>query len=150
MPESRTPATPIELLLVEDNPADVRLIQETFRDGKLHIEISVAEDGLDGLAYLRREGKHANATRPDLVLLDLSLPRKGGLEVLSEIKRDPDLKRIPIIIITSSEAERDIVSAYENHANCYLNKPVGLDQFVSLVRSLEHFWLSIVKLPPSK
>jgi two-component system, chemotaxis family, response regulator Rcp1 len=141
-------ASAIEILLVEDNPGDVRLMTETFREGKIHNRLSVAEDGVEALAFLRREGAYGSAPRPDLILLDLSLPRRSGQEVLAEIKQDPDLKRIPVVVITSSEAERDIVEAYNNHVNCYLVKPVDLEQFMGVVRSVEDFWLSVVKLPP--
>jgi CheY-like chemotaxis protein len=140
--------TPIEILLVEDNEGDVRLLTETFKKGKIHNRLSVVEDGVEALAFLRREGQYVSAPRPDLILLDLSLPRKNGQEVLAEIKQDPDLKRIPVCVITSSQAERDVLQAYNNYANCYLTKPVGLAQFVDVVRSLEEFWLSFVKLPP--
>lgn len=139
---------PIEILLVEDNPGDVRLMMETLRDGKIRNRISVVEDGVEALAYLRHEGKHHSVPRPDLVLLDLSLPRKNGLEVLAEIKQDAQLKRIPVCVITSSSAEKDIIQAYDNYVNCYLTKPVDLEQFIGVVRSVEDFWLSIVKLPP--
>jgi two-component system, chemotaxis family, response regulator Rcp1 len=138
----------MEILLVEDNPGDVRLITETFNDGKINNRRSVVEDGVEALAFLRREGKYASAPRPDLILLDLSLPRKSGQEVLAEIKSDPDLKRIPVCVITSSEAERDILEAYNNHVNSYLTKPVDLGQFTKVVRAVEDFWLSIVRLPP--
>lgn len=139
---------PIEILVVEDNPGDIRLMRETFREGKSRNRLSVVEDGVEALAFLRREGKYSSAPRPDLILLDLSLPRKNGQEVLMEIKRDPQLKRIPVCIITSSAAEKDILEAYDNFVNCYLTKPVALEQFVGVVRSVEDFWLSIVKLPP--
>lgn len=139
---------PIEILLVEDNPGDVRLMMETLRDGKIRNRISVVEDGVEALAYLRHEEKYHSVPRPDLILLDLSLPRKNGQEVLAEIKQDAELKRIPVCIITSSAAEKDILQAYNNYVNCYLTKPVELEQFVSVVRSVEDFWLSIVKLPP--
>jgi len=141
-------ARAIEILLVEDNPGDVRLLTETFREGKISNRLSVVEDGVEALAFLRREGAHGSAPRPDLILLDLSLPRKNGQEVLGEVKQDADLKRIPIVVITSSQAEKDILQAYNNHANCYLTKPVDLEQFMSVVRSVEDFWLSVVKLPP--
>ena len=108
----------------------------------------MAEDGVEALAFLRREGQHGSAPRPDLILLDLSLPRKSGQEVLAEIKQDPDLKRIPVVVITSSQAEKDILEAYNNYVNCYLTKPVDLEQFMAVVRSVEEFWLSVVKLPP--
>ena len=143
-----TGARPIEILLVEDNPGDVRLMTETFREGKVRNRLSVAEDGVEALAFLRRQGKHRTAPRPDLILLDLSLPRKTGHEVLAEIKEDADLKRIPVCVISSSAAETDILRAYNNHVNCYLTKPVDLQQFSGVVRSVEEFWLSVVKLPP--
>jgi CheY-like chemotaxis protein len=144
-----TEARPIEILLVEDNPGDVRLMMETFREGKIHNRLSTVEDGVEALAFLRREGEYAAAPRPDLILLDLSLPRKSGQEVLAEIKQDPNLKRIPAVVITSSAAEKDILQAYDNYVNCYLTKPVDLEQFMGVVRSVERFWLSVVKLPPS-
>jgi two-component system, chemotaxis family, response regulator Rcp1 len=145
---SESPAVrPIQILLVEDNPGDVRLLTETFREGKIHNRLSVVEDGVEALEFLRREGKHRSAVRPDLILLDLSLPRKGGQEVLAEIKQDPGLKCIPVCVITSSAAEKDILEAYNNYANCYLTKPVGLEQFMSVIRSVEQFWLSVVQLP---
>ncbi len=139
---------PIEILLVEDNPGDVRLMMETFREGKIANRISVVEDGVEALNFLRKKGKYSAVPRPDLILLDLSLPRKNGQEVLAEIKQDAQLKRIPVCVITSSAAEKDIIQAYDNYVNCYLTKPVGLEQFIGVVRSVEDFWLSIVKLPP--
>lgn len=139
---------PIDILLVEDNPGDVRLMMETFREGKIANRISVVEDGVEALDFLRKKGKHSAAPRPDLILLDLSLPRKNGQEVLAEIKQDAELKRIPVCVITSSAAEKDIIQAYDNYVNCYLTKPVNLEQFIGVVRSVEDFWLSIVKLPP--
>jgi chemotaxis family two-component system response regulator Rcp1 len=139
---------PIEILLVEDNPGDVRLMMETLREGKIRNRISVAEDGVEALAFLRHEGKYGSVPRPDLILLDLSLQRKNGQEVLAEIKQDAELKRIPVCVITSSAAEKDILQAYENYVNCYLTKPVDLEQFIAVVRSVEDFWLSIVRLPP--
>jgi two-component system, chemotaxis family, response regulator Rcp1 len=141
-------AQPIDILLVEDNPGDVRLLTEMFREGKIGNRLFVVEDGVEALAFLRGEGDHHSAPRPDLILLDLSLPRKNGQEVLAEIKQDTDLRRIPVVVITSSQAEKDILQAYDNHANCYLTKPVDLGQFMGVVRSVEEFWLSIVKLPP--
>jgi chemotaxis family two-component system response regulator Rcp1 len=138
----------IDILLVEDNPGDVRLILETFREGKIENRLFVVEDGAEALGFLRSEGKYDSAPRPDLILLDLSLPRKNGQEVLAEIKADADLKRIPVVVVTSSEAEKDILEAYDNHVNCYLTKPVDLEQFMGIVKSVEAFWLSIVKLPP--
>lgn len=143
------PATqPIEVLLVEDNPGDVRLTREALRDGKMHNNLSVVPDGVEALAFLRRQGKYADAPRPDLILLDLNLPKKDGREVLQDIKADPALQRIPVVVLTSSEAERDIAQAYALHANCYITKPVDLDQFITVVKSIEDFWFTIVKLPP--
>ncbi len=136
-----------EFLLVEDNPGDVRLTREALRESKLANHLSVVNDGVEAIAFLRREGKYADAPRPDLILLDLNLPRKSGREVLAEIKADPSLKRIPVVVITSSEAEQDILATYNLHVNCYVTKPVDLDQFVKVVHSIETFWLTIVKLP---
>ncbi|HSL44766.1 MAG TPA: response regulator [Anaerolineales bacterium] len=141
---------PVEILLVEDNPGDVRLTQEVFKEGKVRNQLSVAWNGEEALAYLRREGRFAAAPRPDMILLDLNLPRKGGREVLAEIKADPKLKSIPVVILTTSEAEQDIVESYNQHANCYIVKPVDLDQFIGVVRTVEGFWLQIVKLPPNE
>jgi len=138
----------IEILLVEDNPGDVRLTREALKDGKIINKLHVAEDGVEALAFLRREGKYHNAVRPELILLDLNLPKKDGREVLAEIKADVALKRIPVVILTSSAAEQDIIKSYNLHANCYVTKPVDLDQFINVVKSIEHFWLSVVKLPP--
>jgi CheY-like chemotaxis protein len=138
----------IDILLVEDNPADVRLMMETFREGQINNRIAVAADGVEALAFLRRQGRFAAAPRPDLVLLDLSLPRMNGQELLARIKQDPDLKRIPVVIITSSQARQDVLQAYNNHANCYLTKPLDLEQFMGVVRSVEEFWLTFVQLPP--
>ena len=138
---------PIEILMVEDNPGDVRLTQEALREGKVRNHIHVLTDGVEALAYLRRQGRYANASRPDVILLDLNLPKKDGREVLAEIKVDPNLLRIPVVILTSSEAEEDILKAYNLHANAYVAKPVGLEQFIAVVRQIEGFWLEIVKLP---
>ncbi len=138
---------PIEILLVEDNPGDVRLTTEAFKDGKVHNNLNVVGDGVEALAFLRREGKYSNAVRPDLVLLDLNLPRKDGRQVLEEIKADPKLRRIPVVILTTSQAEEDILKAYNYNANCYINKPIGFDEFMKVVQSIENFWLTIVKLP---
>ena len=144
---SRVNGGPIEILLVEDNPADVRLMQEGLKDAKLHNSISVVYDGVEALAFLRKEGNYASTPRPDLILLDLNLPRKDGREVLQEIKSDEQLRRIPVVVLTSSEAEQDIIRAYDSHANCYITKPADFDQFVKVVRSIEDFWFTIVRLP---
>jgi chemotaxis family two-component system response regulator Rcp1 len=138
---------PIEILLVEDNPGDVRLTKETLQDFKVPNNLSVVSDGVEAMAFLRRQGKYANAPRPCLVLLDLNLPRKGGREVLAEIKVDVSLRRIPVIILTTSGAEEDISNTYDNHANCYIRKPVDLDEFIGVVNLIEQFWFLTVKLP---
>ncbi len=140
-------AKPIEILLVEDNPGDVRLTQEVLRDGKMNNNLYVAKDGVDAVTFLRREGAYTDAPVPDMILLDLNLPKKDGREVLAEIKDDPFLKRIPVVVLTTSTAEQDIHKAYDLHANCYITKPVDLDQFIQVVTSIENFWLTIVKLP---
>jgi len=139
---------PIEILLVEDNPGDVRLTREALKEGKVRNNMYVATDGEEALAFLRRQGRHAEAARPDLILLDLNLPKKGGREVLEEIKDDPDLKRIPVVVLTISKAEQDVLKSYNLHANCYITKPVDLDQFIEVVKSIEDFWLTVVMLPP--
>ena len=141
---------PIEILLVEDNLADVRLTQETLKEEKLHNNLSVVYDGEEALAYLRREGRYADAVQPDLILLDLNLPRKDGREVLEEIKQDRDLEAIPVVVLTMSEAEKDILASYHLHANCYIVKPLDLNQFSKVVKSIQDFWLTIVKLPPKQ
>ena len=138
----------IEILLVEDNPGDVRLVREVFKDAKVANSIHVAEDGVEAMAFLRNEGKFAGAVRPDLILLDLNLPKKDGREVLSEIKTDDALKRIPVIVLTTSSAEEDILKSYSEYANSYITKPIDLGQFIDVIRSIEDFWLTIVKLPP--
>ena len=138
---------PADFLLVEDNPGDVRLTQEALKSHKVQNNLHVATDGEEAMAFLRRQGKYANAPRPDIILLDLNLPKKDGREVLAEIKSDPDLKAIPVVIITSSEAEQDIIKSYNLNANCYVTKPVDLDQFIKVVQSVKDFWLTIVKLP---
>lgn len=137
----------VEILLVEDNPGDVRLTQEAMKEGKMRNRLSVAVDGVEAMAFLRQEGKFADAPRPDVILLDLNLPRKDGRTVLAEIKADPDLKRIPVVILTSSKAEEDILNSYDSHANCYITKPSDLEQFIDVVKSVEGFWFQIVKLP---
>jgi CheY-like chemotaxis protein len=138
---------PIEILLVEDNPGDVRLTREALKDSKLNNNLHVVNDGLEALAFLRKEGKYINAPRPDLILLDLNLPKKNGRDVLTEIKEDPDLKRIPVVILTTSSAEEDIIKSYNSHANCYITKPVDFEQFIKVVKKIEDFWFTIVKLP---
>ena len=140
-------SAPVRLLLVEDNPGDVRLTREALRESKLNIRLHHVPDGVEAMRFLRRERPHEAAPLPDLVLLDLNLPRKDGREVLAEIKADEALRQVPVVILTSSEAEQDIARAYELHANCYVTKPVDLDQFITIVRSIEHFWFTIVKLP---
>lgn len=143
-----TNLNPIELLLVEDSAADVRLTREALKEEKIQNNLSVVNDGVEALAFLRRQGKYANATRPDLILLDLNLPRKDGREVLAEIKRDEGLKCIPVVVLTVSDAEGDILKSYNLHANCYIKKPIDLIQFSKVVKSIQDFWLTIVKLPP--
>jgi len=138
---------PIEILLVEDSPADVDLTREALEDAKVRNHLSVVADGVEALAFLRREGRYADAPRPDLILLDLNLPKKDGREVLAEIKADPALRRIPVVVLTTSEAEQDILRSYDLHANCYITKPVDLEAFIEVVRSIEGFWLAIVRLP---
>lgn len=140
----------IDILLVEDNAADVRLTMEALREGKVRNRLTVARDGEEALEILRRRGAHENSPRPDLILLDLNLPRKDGREVLAELKNDPDLKRIPVVVLTTSAAEIDIVKSYQLHANCYITKPVDLDQFVNVVRSIDDFWLTVVRLPSGR
>jgi two-component system, chemotaxis family, response regulator Rcp1 len=138
----------VEILLVEDDPADAGLTWETFKDCKLPSHMSVVDNGVEAMAFLRREGKYVHATRPDLILLDLNLPKKDGREVLAEIKSDAQLRRIPVVVLTMSSAEQDILTAYDLHANCYITKPVDLDQFSAAIRGIEEFWFTIVKLPP--
>jgi len=143
-----TRGRPIQILLVEDNPGDVRLTIEALKEGKVSNTLSVARDGVEALSFLRREGPHGKAVRPDLILLDLNLPKKDGREVLAEIKDDSSLRRIPVVVLTTSKAEEDILRTYDLHANCYITKPVDLEQFISVVRSIDDFWLSVVRLPP--
>jgi len=141
---------PIEVLLVEDSPGDVRLTQEAFRDANRSVHLHVAFDGVEAMAFLRQEGVHLHAPRPDLILLDLNLPKMDGREVLAHIKADDGLKTIPTVILTTSEAEADIVTSYQLQANCYLSKPVQLDAFESIVKSINDFWLTKVKFPQQK
>jgi len=145
-----TAMKPLEILLVEDNPGDVRLTREAMKEGKVLNQLNVVMDGVEAMAYLRTEGKYKDATRPDLVLLDLNLPKKNGREVLQEIKEDPDLKRIPVVVLTISKNEQDILRSYDLHANCYITKPVDLEQFISVVKAVEDFWFTVVKLPPNE
>jgi chemotaxis family two-component system response regulator Rcp1 len=142
-----TGAAPIEVLLVEDSPGDVRLTREAFKDAKVHINLHVASDGTEAMAFLGRVGEHANVPRPDLILLDLNLPKKDGREVLAEIKESPTLKSIPVVILTTSASDTDILRSYRLHANCYITKPVDLDGFLNVIKSIDSFWLSVVKLP---
>jgi len=137
----------IQVLLVEDSPSDARLTEEAFRDGKIANVLTVVTDGHEALQYLRHEGKYAGAPRPDLVLLDLNLPKMDGREVLRQIKTDPDLKTIPVVVLTTSEADQDVLKAYEYHANCYIRKPVDLARFLQIISMIEDFWLTVVKLP---
>jgi chemotaxis family two-component system response regulator Rcp1 len=138
----------IEILLCEDNIGDQRLTIEAFKDSRVCNKLHIASDGVEALEFLHKEGKYANAPTPDLILLDLNMPRKDGREVLAEIKLDEKLRRIPVVILTTSQAEVDILKTYNLHANCYITKPVDLDQFLQMIKSLEDFWFSIVKLPP--
>lgn len=141
---------PIEILLVEDSPGDVRLTQEALRDGRVLNRLSVVGDGEAALQFLRRTGPYANAPTPDLILLDLNLPRRSGIEVLGVIKQDPALRRIPVVVLTMSSAEKDVVRSYDLHANCYIVKPVDLAQFMGAVEQIEDFWLAVVKLPQDR
>ncbi|HEY2952920.1 MAG TPA: response regulator [Verrucomicrobiae bacterium] len=137
----------MEILLVEDSPGDARLAKEALKEAKVHNNLTVAKDGEEALEFLHRRGRHVAAPRPDLILLDLNLPRKDGREVLAEIKAHDSIKRIPVVVLTTSEAEEDVLKAYNLNANCYVTKPVDLDQFIKVVKSIEDFWLTIVKLP---
>ncbi len=139
----------VDILLVEDNPADVRLTMEALKEGKIKNRLTVAKDGIEALEVLRKKGKFANATDVDLILLDLNMPRMDGRAVLAEIKQDPELKHIPVVIMTTSKAEEDIVKSYNLHANCYIVKPIDLDKFIEVVKAVEDFWVSIVTLPKS-
>jgi len=145
-----TRAAPVEILLVEDNPGDVRLTKEALKEGKVYSNLHWAKDGVEALEFLRRQGKFAGVPRPDIILLDLNLPKKDGREVLSEIKNDENLKRIPVVILTTSKAEEDVLRSYQLHANCYVTKPVDLDKFINVVQSIDKFWLTVVTLPNGK
>lgn len=140
----------VEILLVEDNAGDVRLTREALKEGRIRNRLHVVSDGEHALRFLRRQDEYADAPRPDLILLDLNLPRLDGREVLTDIKNDPRLKQIPVVVLTSSRAEKDLLSAYDQHANCFITKPVGFEDFMEVVRSIESFWLSIVVLPPKE
>ncbi len=143
----KPPGRPVEILLIEDNPGDVRLTEEAFKEGKVLNRLSVVGDGVEALEFLRRKNKYAHAPRPDIIMLDLNLPKKDGREVLAVIKGDEKLRRIPVIVLTTSQAEQDILKVYDLNANCYISKPVGFDSFINVVRSIENFWLTIVMLP---
>jgi CheY-like chemotaxis protein len=147
---SQSARRPLEVLLVEDNPGDVRLTREAFRNAKRPANLTVVGDGVEALIFLHRQGRYERAPRPDLVLLDLNLPRKNGSEVLAEMKSDNRLRRIPVVILTTSRTTKDIALSYDLHANCYIAKPVDLDQFMSVVRAIEGFWLALVELPPTE
>jgi two-component system, chemotaxis family, response regulator Rcp1 len=146
-PNTNPPSRPVQILIVEDNPADARLVREVMRDSKVLNEIHWVPDGVEALAFLRGQGKYADAPRPNLIFLDLNMPRKDGREVLAEVKADERLKRIPIVVMTSSQAEEDVARAYDQHANCYVRKPIDFDQFHSVVKTLENFWFATVELP---
>lgn len=138
----------IDILLVEDNPGDVRLAEEALKESKIRNKLFVVDDGVEAMAFLRRESKYAQMPRPDLILLDLNLPRKSGREVLAEVKTDDELKRIPVVVLTVSRAEEDVMKCYNHHANCYITKPLDFNNFMKVTRQIEQFWLTIVKLPP--
>jgi CheY-like chemotaxis protein len=148
MANAITAIMPIEVLLVEDNPGDAQLTRIALEDSQISIHLNVVEDGVEAMAFLRKQGKYAKFRNPDIVLLDFNLPRKDGREVLAEIKGDENLRRIPVVVLTTSQAEEDILKAYNLSANCYITKPVDFDQFVKIIQSIENFWFAIVKLPP--
>ncbi|ELZ24410.1 chemotaxis protein CheY [Halosimplex carlsbadense 2-9-1] len=145
---SKPQGRPVEILLAEDNPGDAKLTRKALEHGNVSNNLHVVTDGVEALEYLRQEGDHADKPRPDLILLDLNMPRKGGREVLAEIKDDEDLRRIPVVVMTSSEAEEDIAQSYDLHANAYLTKPIDFDGFIDVVQRIEDFWLTVVKMPP--
>ena len=146
-PTYSMPLTPIEVLLVEDDPGDVLMTQEAFEEHKVRNNLTVVNDGTEAIAYLRREGQYADVGRPDLVLLDLNLPRRDGREVLAEIKSDPDLRQIPVVVLTTSQADEDILRSYQLHANAYVTKPVDFSRFIDVVRQIDEFFVTVVKLP---
>jgi chemotaxis family two-component system response regulator Rcp1 len=143
----RNPDKPIDILLVEDNPADVRLTQEAFKETKIRTTLHVVRDGAEATDFLKNQGRFTATPRPDMILLDLNLPKKDGRQVLAELKNNPDFKRIPIVILTTSSAEEDILDTYNHHANCYITKPADLDEFIKVIKQIEQFWLSVVQLP---
>jgi chemotaxis family two-component system response regulator Rcp1 len=147
MNDSTKASPPVEILLVEDNPGDVRLTKEALKEGKVYSNLHWAKDGVEALEFLRHQGRFADVPRPDIILLDLNLPKKDGREVLSEIKSDENLKRIPVVILTTSKAEEDVLRSYQLHANCYVTKPVDLEKFIVVVQSIDMFWLTVVTLP---
>jgi two-component system, chemotaxis family, response regulator Rcp1 len=149
MPQIDKAAPPVEILLVEDNPGDVRLTKEALKEGKVYNNLHWAKDGVEALELLRQQGKHAGAPRPDIILLDLNLPKKDGREVLAVIKTDSELKHIPVVVLTTSKAEEDVLKSYALHANCYVTKPVDLEKFIQVVQSIDRFWLTVVTLPPA-
>ena len=140
---------PIEILLVEDNPGDVRLTREALKEGKVYSNLHTVKDGVEAMEFLRKKGKYKDVPRPDIILLDLNLPKKDGREVLEEIKTDDDLKRIPVVVLTTSKAEEDVLRTYNLHANCYVTKPVDLEKFMVVVKTIDVFWLTVVTLPPN-
>jgi len=140
---------PVEILLVEDNPGDERLTREALKEGKVYSTLHWVKDGVEAMQFLRRQGKYAAVPRPDIILLDLNLPKKDGREVLQDIKNDGDLKRIPVVVLTTSKAEEDVLRTYNLHANCYVTKPVDLEKFIVVVKSIDAFWLTVVTLPPN-
>jgi chemotaxis family two-component system response regulator Rcp1 len=150
MIEERGRVSPVEILLVEDNAGDVRLTREALREGKVYSNLHWAKDGVEALEFLRREGNHAEAPRPDIILLDLNLPKIDGREVLAAIKGDDQFKQIPVVVLTTSKAEEDVLRSYALHANCYITKPVDLDKFILVVKSIDRFWLTVVTLPPQQ
>jgi chemotaxis family two-component system response regulator Rcp1 len=140
---------PVEILLVEDNPGDERLTREALKEGKVYSNLHWVKDGVEAMEFLRRQGKYSSVPRPDIILLDLNLPKKDGREVLQDIKNDPELKRIPVVVLTTSKAEEDVLRTYNLHANCYVTKPVDLEKFIVVVKSIDVFWLTVVTLPPN-
>ena len=150
MDDATKGSRPVEILLVEDNPGDERLTREALKEGKVYSNMHWVKDGVEAMLYLRREGKFSGAVRPDIILLDLNLPKKDGREVLQDIKKDDKLKRIPVVILTTSKAEEDVIKSYNLHANCYVTKPVDLEKFIVVVKSIDAFWLTVVTLPSGR